>query len=161
MRVDSRLNQVTGEHIAEGAVGGVAKEVGDEEGDHAPFGIGPAEHFWQRDRALAEAGAHYLVEGEILRRAQSQAQRHHQRHAQRRDEHLGAPFCFGQGRQAVQQAIGDKRREHQQRKVGDFRVPRQHFQHQCRRAEQHPGQHTSSKAEKGCAAQREFDEREQ
>ncbi len=58
-------------------MGGVAKEVGKDEGNQLPPGEGPADHLLIAGRALAEVDTGQFVEGDQLHGGQRDPQQHH------------------------------------------------------------------------------------
>ncbi len=66
---------------------GVAEKVGDKEGDEASEGVSPPHHLLVTGRALSEAAAHQLVEGDKLHRPQCQAQHDHDYQPEKNSPH--------------------------------------------------------------------------
>ncbi len=77
-------DHLSAEDVEVAVMGGVAEEVGDQEGDEAAGGVGPSHHLPVGDRALAEVLPHQLVEGDELHRPQAEAEDDHRRQPPRR-----------------------------------------------------------------------------
>jgi len=159
--VGAGRDHLAAEHVEVGVVGRVAEEVGHQEGEQPPLGIGPAEDLLQRGRAFPEVLADQLDQGDDLRRAEQQARADHDHQPDPAPQQPARRPAFPPGRPPSGQQPPDRVEGHdQQRVIQDLDVPGVDDQGQRHGPGRRPGQRGRT-AEQRLAPDHVLDHQEQ